>query len=221
MQAAEELQGAYLREVFESNETKLWPKTSIGDFAETCSGSTPNRSIKDYYNNGEIPWIKTGELRDGYIEKTEENITSLALKECSLKILPLNTLLIAMYGQGQTRGRTGITKIEATTNQACFCILPNKNFINTEYLQLWFIHNYYKIRQETENRGGNQPNLNGIFLKKMIVPLPNVGKQNQIVIELKKRTEVLNKLKCSTKDQLTAINQLPATLLRQAFSGAL
>jgi type I restriction enzyme S subunit len=220
LKAAEQLQGAYLREVFESTESKLWPKKIIDDFAETCSGSTPSRSISDYYYNGEIPWIKTGELHDEYIESTEEYITSLALKECSLKLLPIGTLLIAMYGQGQTRGRTGITKVQATTNQACFCILPDKEAFNTEYLQQWFIYSYHRIRQETESRGGNQPNLNGIFLRKLVVPLPNIDKQNSIVIELE-RTRIAKKIKSIIKDQLSAINQLPAALLRQAFSGAL
>jgi type I restriction enzyme S subunit len=220
IEAAEALPAAYLRQVFDSPEAQQWECKKLGDIAKTCSGATPSRKNKDYYN-GTIPWIKTGELKDGKIIKGEEHVTEISLRETSIKLLPPGTLLVAMYGQGKTRGRTGIITIAATTNQACFAILPNSKLFNSEYLQLWFRNSYYRLRKETEGRGGNQPNLNGELLRDQLVQLPTLEKQKNIVVQINKAEEETQKLMNSLHEQLEAINALPATILRQAFNGEL
>lgn len=220
LQAAENLPGAYLRAVFNNDESKSWPRKRLGEIAKTSSGSTPSRGRSDYFG-GKIPWVKTGELRDGFIQDTEECVTEKALKECSLPLLPVQTLLIAMYGQGQTRGRTGLLKLPATTNQACFAILPNPAVFDTAYLQWWFRHSYSRLRQETESRGGNQPNLNGIFLREQEVQLPPLADQRRIASELSSQMSSAERLRQTLAEQLDAINQLPAALLRRAFNGEL
>src|SRR5205085_1203822 len=104
LDAAEALPAAYLREVFEGPEAEEWEVRRIGEFAQTCSGATPPRGHNAYFGGG-IPWVKTGELRDGPIcadGTTEETVSSEALRDCSLPLLPPGTLLVAMYGQGQT-----------------------------------------------------------------------------------------------------------------------
>ena len=163
--------------------------------------------------------MKTGELKDGIIHDTEEHISKLALKENSVKLLPKETLLIAMYGQGQTRGRTGILGLPATTNQACFAVQPNDELFDTSYLQFWFRHSYTRLREETEGRGGNQPNLNGDLLRGQVVYLPGVETQKNIVAKLQNTGQEVAKLKQSLQDQLNTINALPPALLRQAFNG--
>jgi len=100
-----------------------WDMQQIKDFARISSGSTPSRNNSTYWN-GNIPWVTTGELECGYIEKTRENITGRALSETSLKLYPRGTLLMAMYGQGKTRGTVAKLGIEATVNQACAAISP-------------------------------------------------------------------------------------------------
>jgi type I restriction enzyme S subunit len=189
LQAAIALPMVYLRDVFDSPETRLWPTRAIGDFAETCSGATPDRGRSDYYA-GSIPWVKTGELENTVITQTEERITELALSECSLRLLPVGTLLVAMYGQGQTRGRTALLGVPATTNQACFAILPNPAIFDTVFLQLWFRYSYDRLRRETERRGGNQPNLNGVLLRRQAVPLPPLDVQKRCVAAVSETTGV-------------------------------
>ena len=133
---AESLPIAYLRETFEGRETRAWSRVALSDLARTCSGSTPPRGRPDYFG-GDIPWVKTGELKDGLIGAAtpiEETVTDLALRECSLPLLPVGTLLVAMYGQGQTRGRTGLLAREATTNQACFAILPEPRKFSSQFM---------------------------------------------------------------------------------------
>jgi type I restriction enzyme S subunit len=219
--AAVDLTAAYLREGFEGPEASRWESEAIGEFAKTCSGTTPSRADKGYFGGG-IPWVKTGELRDGLVGddgSIEESVTEAALRDCSLPLLPAGTLLIAMYGQGKTRGRTGILTRAATTNQACFAILPRPDVFDTMFLQLWFRANYGRLRALTENRGGNQPNLNGVLLRALRVPLPPPADQRRIAAGLTHRLEGAKRLAEGLSAQLAAIEALPALLLREAFKG--
>jgi type I restriction enzyme S subunit len=220
LEAVDRLPSAYLCDAFESNEAESWQTARLGDFARTCSGSTPSRSRADYFI-GSIPWVKTGELCDGFIYETEEHVSETALKECSLKLLPADTLLVAMYGQGQTRGRTGLLTKPGTTNQACFAILPNPDVFDSRYLQLWFQHNYARLRLETEGRGGNQPNLNGDLLNKQLVQLPTLAQQHSIAKAVQEKLESSSHISKILQDQFDSINRLPSALLREAFNGNL
>lgn len=99
-----------------------WQEKKLGEISEITSGLTPLRSEEKFYLNGIIPWIKTSDLNNSYIKETEEKISEIALKETSIKLLPKNTLLVAMYGGFNQIGRTGLTTMEATTNQALSAI---------------------------------------------------------------------------------------------------
>lgn len=214
------LRESFLRQIFESSNVTRWPQVRIGDFAKTCSGATPPRDMPELYG-GEIPWVKTGELHDSFIIKSAENVTQAALEVASLPLLPPSTLLVAMYGQGKTRGRTGILGMTATTNQACFAILPNEKVLDSKYLQFWFMHNYRRLREETEFRGGNQPNLNGIFLRQQQVPLPAIQIQQKVSEFLAQKLAAVECARETIREQAEAINALPGSLLRQAFAGEL
>lgn len=219
LDAALALPAAYLREVFEGASANGWERVKIGDLAETRSGATPSRSQKSYFGGG-IPWVKTGELKDGTIcaeGSTEETVSPLALEECALSLLPPGTLLIAMYGQGKTRGRTGLLMREGTTNQACFAILPNPDAFDSRILQYWFRANYARLRGLTEGRGGNQPNLNGVLLRDLEVTLPPLQEQSRIADDLAKRLAAAKKLAEAIREELNDLDALPASLLRDAF----
>lgn len=125
----------------------------IGDIADTASGATPSRSQKKYWQPASVPWVKTSEIAFRPIRSTEEAVSREAIRECSLPILPPGTVLIAMYGQGKTRGHSAVLEIEATTNQACFAILPNEAFV-PEYLQYWLQGLYQSLRDLSDGRGG-------------------------------------------------------------------
>ena len=219
--AAESLPAAYLREVFEGSDARQWTVVALGELSKTCSGSTPSRSRPEYFGGG-IPWVKTGELTDGLVGAdgpTAETVTDVALRDCSLPRLPIGTLLVAMYGQGQTRGRTGLLACEATTNQACFAILPEPGRFSSGFLQLWFRANYARLRTLTENRGGNQPNLNGVLLRDLKVALPSIRDQQRLAHAISKQLEAAESLVARVRNELATIESLRAVLLRAAFNG--
>ena len=189
----------------------------IGTVAKTGSGTTPASGDPRYHLNGTIPWVKTADLRDGEVSGTEQYVTEAAVRETSLRLLPAGTLLVAMYGQGQTRGRTGVLVVPATVNQACFAVLPNETF-ETRYLQWWFRASYRRIRAESEGRGGNQPNLNGEILKSEAVPAPSRDEQAAVVAWLDDLER--NRDACFTlcDRQKADLDSLQSRLLAEAFA---
>lgn len=153
----------------------LYPYVPVKSFTSVVSGGTPNRNVSEFWNNGSIRWVKTTELQNNVICNTDEKITQAGLDNSSAKIIPPNTVLIAMYGQGKTRGMTGYTSIECATNQACACILPCEQF-NQNYLWRYMILSYDKLRDMA--KGGNQPNLNIGIIKNFPVLKPPIELQN-------------------------------------------
>jgi type I restriction enzyme S subunit len=208
------LRSRLLKEFFA--ELDAAPKKKLGDFAATTSGSTPSRGNKLYWQAAEIAWVKTGEVAFAPITATEEAISKAALAECSLSLLPPKTILIAMYGQGKTRGQSAILEIPATTNQACFAILPNDAW-EPDFLYLWLKSSYQDLRDLSEDRGGNQANLNGALLKALDVPAPSKAEQQQIVLRIQAAMTEIDALENSSKAALEDINRLPSRVLAQAF----
>jgi type I restriction enzyme S subunit len=192
------------------------PKKILGDYAETTSGSTPSRSNKQYWQPEEIAWVKTGEVAFAPITTTEEAISKTALAECSLSLLPPKTILVAMYGQGKTRGQSAILEIPAATNQACFAILPNDTW-EPDFLYLWLKSSYQDLRNLSADRGGNQSNLNGALLKALKVPAPSKSEQQHIVARIQAAMTEIDAVENSSKVALEDINRLPSRILSQAF----
>jgi type I restriction enzyme S subunit len=146
---------------------KGWEVKKLGDITKITSGGTPNRKISEYFENGEIPWVKTGDLKVQHLYTSEEFITSRALEESSAKVFPINTVLVALYGA--TIGACSVLKIEAATNQACGAILPNK-VLAADFLY-WFFR-IIKPDLIQKGVGGAQPNISGEILKQLSVIVP-------------------------------------------------
>lgn len=151
-----------------------WKWVRVNDIGSWSAGATPSRSNPSYYANGTIPWIKTGELNDGVIADAEEYITETAFKECSVRLNPVGSVLIAMYGA--TIGKVAILDIEATTNQACCACIPIK--IDNKYL-FYFLKNN-KRTFLAASHGGAQPNISKDIITKSLMPLPPLAEQQRI-----------------------------------------
>lgn len=208
------LQSNLLKKVFSRLEKTS--KIRIGDAATTTSGSTPFRDRKDYWDPPEIPWIKTTEVNFAPISKANEYISRKAINDCSLALLPPETVLVAMYGQGKTRGRSAILEMESTTNQACFAILPNDTW-KPEFLYLWLRNNYSDLRALSEDRGGNQANLNGALLKHLNVPAPSKEIQKEIVLEANSALAEIKQICASIQSSSDDIEKLKSCLLSKTF----
>lgn len=160
-------------------------KVKLGDIFEIGSGGTPSKSHPEYYG-GDIPWVKTGDLKSEYLYEVEDFITEEGLKNSSAKLYVPDTVLIAMYGA--TIGATSILKIDACTNQACAAFKKNDKVI-PEYL--YYFLKSQKVKFVKDGVGGAQPNISAGYLKKVEMELPSLDEQRAIVEVLDKTTNIM------------------------------
>ena len=181
-----------------------WQVPKIKYLATIASGGTPDRSHPEYWN-GSINWAKTGELQNNELYETEEKITELALENSSAKVFSVDTILVAMYGQGKTRGMTALLKVPSATNQACAGITVYSKDITVSYLWLFLMGAYDAIREKAN--GSGQPNLSGALIADFNVTLPPIEEQMNICKTVAMRLPHIDsiiKQKETIDDKLTA-----------------
>lgn len=197
-----------------------WVWVRLGDIGSWNAGATPSRTKLQYYSNGTINWLKTGDLTDGVITLTSEKITELAVKESSVVLQPVGAVLMAMYGA--TIGKVGLLEIEATTNQACCGCRPFTGVLNW-YLFYFLIAN----RKNFTNMGsgGAQPNISKEKIVNTLIPLPPLAEQERIVAKLDMILPQIDEL-AKSENALNALQsafpkQMQSALLQSAISGKL
>jgi len=192
----------------------------VEQLADVGTGATPLRSRSEYYLDGKIPWVTSGALNAEVITSAEEFITEKALAETNVKIFPREALLLAMYGEGKTRGKVSELKIDAATNQACAAIVfrPQSKMCQ-QYVKYFLLSNYYNIRQLSV--GGVQPNLNLSIVKETFVPLPPISEQEKIVDEVGWRLSFISNLETIIEANLKRAERLRQSILKEAFAGRL
>lgn len=169
-----------------SNDAELpssWEKISVQDFADVKLGSTPSRSNPDFWQ-GDIPWISSGEVANNVIFNTSERITQSGFSSSSVSIIPARSLLIAIIGQGKTRGQSALLGIDACTNQNVAALVFNEKFVVSEFVWIWAKSKYEAHRGD--GRGGAQPALNGEIVRGFSFHLPPFEEQQRIVEKVKK-----------------------------------
>jgi type I restriction enzyme S subunit len=171
------LRGEPLKETEIGSVPESWDVIRISDVARVSSGGTPDRAKNAYWQNGTIPWVKTGEINYRVIRDTGEKITEEGLQNSAARLYPTGTLLIAMYGQGVTRGRVAILGIEAAINQACGAFVLNGGVV-TEYLYHYLSFAYERLRNLAH--GANQQNLNARLVSQLQFPKPSEDEQREI-----------------------------------------
>ena len=192
-----------------------WEWQKLGDIGVWQSGATPSRLNKEYYG-GNIPWLKTGDLNDGYIQEIPETITQKALEETSVKLNPAGSVLIAMYGA--TIGKVGILTFPATTNQAC-CACVEYNGIEQMYLF------YFLLSHKEEfimlGGGGAQPNISKEKIVDTYIPIPPQFEQKRIINAIEQWFALIDTLENAKEDLQTSITQAKSKILDLAIHGKL
>lgn len=165
-----------------------WPLHSIGKFCRTGSGGTPSRSQQEYFE-GNIPWIKSGDLRENTVKVANEFISEKAVRNSSAKIVPKGAILVAMYGA--TVGRMAILGIDAATNQAVCNVIPDEKLAFQKYVYYALLS---KVPEFLQNAvGGAQPNISQGMIRDTKIPLPQLEEQKRIAAILDKADAIRRK----------------------------
>jgi type I restriction enzyme, S subunit len=191
-----------------------WQECSLREHFHVASGGTPSRDHMEYWAGGTIPWVKTGEINYSDITQSEEHITPEGIVGSSAKCFPAGTLLMAMFGQGVTRGRVAFLAIEASCNQACAAIQPADGEIDARFLYHFLTWRYEKIRSLAH--GGQQQNLNLEIVRNMPVVFPQCrDEQNRIVAILDSIDRKLD----MHRRKATILDELFKALLHKLMTG--
>ena len=188
-----------------------WDMGVINDIGQCVAGATPSTKVNEYWEDGTIPWMSSGEVNKGRIYETDTKISQLGYDNASTKLVPPKTVVLAMAGQGKTRGTTAITEIELCTNQS-ICSIVNNERVNPEYL-LYFLKMQYKelrgASTNTDGRGG----LNLKIIGNYPIMIPPINKQN----EFEEFVKQVDKSKVAVQKALDEAQLLFDSLMQDYF----
>ena len=188
-----------------------WPLESLGSIFDTKSGTTPSRSNSAYFENGTIPWVKTLDLTDASVTSTHEKVTPLAIAETHLSLLPVGTVLVAMYGGFKQIGRTGILEIEAASNQAMTALLPSPKV--SPYFLNAILNGSKDYWRSVANSTRKDPNITKSDVLAFRIPLPPLATQQAIVAEIEAEQALVN----GNRELITRFEQKIQTTLARVW----
>ncbi|MFE1424483.1 restriction endonuclease subunit S [Streptomyces fungicidicus] len=197
-----------------------WDSVTIEDMARVSSGATPLKGNSAYYEGGTIPWVTSSLLNSPFIYHSDKFITEVALRETAVKEYDPGTILVAMYGEGKTRGKCSELRIRATTNQACAAIQLHSEYESRRGWLKALLESLYE-ENRTLAAGGVQPNLSLSLIKKIRVPLPPMELQNKLLEDLAERRVQATAMAKTLAAAHAQAEDLRASLLHAAFTGAL
>ena len=206
---------AALRSLF----CERWSTRKMGEVARVGSGATPKRSEERYWLGGTTPWVTSSAVNARAITSASEFITQEAFAETSVKLWPIGTLLVAMYGEGRTRGKAARLEIESTCNQACAAIDYDRSLVDGDYL-LAYLNSQYETSRELAS-GGVQPNLSLGLIKRMEIPLPSLEVQRSVAKRAEDIVQQSDRLSDTCVVARHRVAALRRSILAEAFAGRL
>ncbi len=195
------------------------PKVSISTIASVGTGTTPLRSNSQFFASSGTPWITSSATSAACVTSANEFVTPAAISAHRLKLFPKGTLLVAMYGEGKTRGQVAELGIAATINQACAAVVVNESKAVRAYVKLALQANYLNMRELAE--GGNQPNLNLSKVKEFEIPLPSLADQAEIVRRVEALFTLADRIEARCTAARAQAQRLTPLVLAKAFRGEL
>ncbi len=222
LENAKELFESYLQGVFE-NKGDDWEVTTIGNSCDLLTGGTPSKAKKEYFKDGKINWLVSGDINKKEILNCEGRITGLGLKNSNAKYLPLNSVMIALNGQGKTRGTVAMLRIKATCNQSLVSIYPKDI---TKLLPELIFENlrgrYDEIRKLTGDAGTERRGLNMPIIRKIKISFPKSLKtQKEIVKKLDELSGRMEEYEVILRSKIADLEELKKSVLQKAFEGKL
>ena len=195
-----------------------WEWVRLDEISKIGTGATPSTKDSSYYNNGTICWVNSSKTNCEFITEPTTYITQKAIDETNCTIYPIGAIIMAMYGEGKTRGQISELKIFSATNQACAAIVP---FIDEykDFIKIFLKANYWKIRTLAE--GGLQPNLNLKKISSYLIPMAPLAEQERIGVEVEKLMSFVDEIEQSTSLMNYSLSQVKAKILELAISGKL
>jgi len=198
---------------------KHWTVTKLGYCATISNGATPSRENQYFWEGGTIGWLNSSKVNDVIINSAEQFITDLAMNKTGVQPVNANDLLIAITGEGQTRGRVAISKIDATINQHLACISIKNQEINYQYLFYWLQCQYKRIRYESSGAGSTKGAITCADIKQYSIPLPPLKEQASIVSYILKIDKKLHDLILLANDQINLLQERRTALISAAVTG--
>jgi type I restriction enzyme, S subunit len=195
-----------------------WIKCRMGAIGTVVNGSTPSRKQSAYWN-GIIPWVSSGEVRNNIISSTRERISKSGYDNCSVQLLPSGTVLLAMIGEGKTRGQSAILEIEATINQNIAAIVVRHGLVESEFIWRWFQFQYDKTRERGSGSGPQA--LNCQRVREIPFVLAPLNEQKEIIRRVNELFVFADKIETRYKTAKWHVDRLPQSILAKAFRGEL
>jgi len=195
-----------------------WKESAIGEISIVQTGKTPKRSTEKFWEDGTVPWLTSSATNEQFTHHADQFVTQAAVA-AGLKLFEPGTLLLAMYGEGKTRGQVTEITFQATCNQACAAIIVDEEKVMKEYVRLRLNENYEQTRKAAS--GGNQPNLNLSKVREISLPLPLLAEQAEMVSQVEQKFIAINRLEKELEAKLLKVEINKQSILTSAFSGKL
>lgn len=195
------------------------PHVSIASICKVGTGSTPKRGEPRYYSGGDVPWVTSGSVNDGIVTSPTEHITPIALRETNCKVFPPGSILVALYGEGKTRGMVATLGIAAATNQALAVLHTFHADVRGDWIRLFLQARYEETRAAAA--GGVQPNLNLGIVKAIELPLPSLSEQDKRLSRINAAFARADRLEAEAIRARALIDRLEAAIFARAFRGEL
>lgn len=194
-----------------------WPTIRLGYVARIGNGSTPSRSNIGYWNGGTFPWLSSGVVNDGIVTHANEAVTELALKECHLPVVFPNSVLVAITGEGKTRGMAALLKIEATINQHLAFIVPDSDVLRPAFLHKALMGRYQELRQDSSNQGSTRSAITCFDLANLRVAVPPLNQQDAIVRFLEEKEREIERYLTTKRRMIEALEERREALVDVVF----
>ena len=199
---------------------KGWRKASIGDTCDLATGGTPTRTRPEYFADGEIKWLVSGDVHQKEIFDCDGRITEAGLQNSNARYLPLNSVIIALNGQGKTRGTVALLRTLATCNQSIVSIAPKGNDKLIPEFLFYNLHSrYHEIRKMTGDAGSERRGLNMPLIRSIEIPIAPIEEQRKIVTILDEAFEGLDRARANTEANLVSAKELFESFLAKVFNG--